>query len=131
MPAAHPFNPLPYLRLAIAAGNTAHAVETIFKALWTTGADAADPAVVAALAGSLDVRPEQMTDESVKAALRDNTAAAIRAGVFGVPSFGVGEHVFWGSGSVEFAAAAIADPGILTTAEMRRASTLPVGVSRA
>ena len=43
-PAAHPFNPLQHLRLAIACGPMPDAVRRIFDAVWTTGADAADPA---------------------------------------------------------------------------------------
>ena len=43
MPAAHPFNSLGFLRLAIAAGNAPTAIQTIFEALWTTGANPADP----------------------------------------------------------------------------------------
>jgi hypothetical protein len=35
-PAVHPFNPLPYLQLAIAAGNRPQAIRRIFEALWTT-----------------------------------------------------------------------------------------------
>src|SRR4249919_4002088 len=49
-PAVHPFNPLPYLRLAIAAGNTPLAIRRIFEALWTTGADPADERAFAELA---------------------------------------------------------------------------------
>jgi 2-hydroxychromene-2-carboxylate isomerase len=130
MPAAHPFNPLPYLRLAIAAGSSAVVVSGIFRALWTTGVDPADPDVVATLAESLGVATEKLGDASVKDALRDNTERAISAGVFGVPSFAVATHVFWGSDSVDFAAACLEDPGILETAEMRRAATLPIGASR-
>ena len=52
-PAAHPFNSLPYLRLAIAAGSTGHAVRRIFEALWTTAADPSDPALLAELAQGL------------------------------------------------------------------------------
>jgi 2-hydroxychromene-2-carboxylate isomerase len=37
MPASHPFNPLAFLRLAVAAGSTRQAIEIIFNALWTTG----------------------------------------------------------------------------------------------
>ena len=56
MPAAHPFNPLPYLRLSIAAGNTRHAVSTIFTRLWSTGADPAGPAVLDGLMQSLQIK---------------------------------------------------------------------------
>jgi hypothetical protein len=86
--------------------------------------------VVATLAESLGVATEKLGVASVKNTLRDNTERAISAGVFGVPSFGVGSHVFWGSDSVDFAAACLEDPDILKTAEMRRAATLPIGASR-
>src|ERR1700730_15510067 len=58
-PAVHPFNPLPHLRLAIAAGNTQRAVIRIFEALWTTGSDPGDETAFAQLAHSLGVDPER------------------------------------------------------------------------
>ena len=48
-PAAHPFNPLHHLRLAIACGSKPDAVRTIFDSIWTTGEDASDPARFALL----------------------------------------------------------------------------------
>jgi 2-hydroxychromene-2-carboxylate isomerase len=129
-PAAHPFNSLPYLRLSIAAGNSAEAIQTIFAALWTTGSDPADSSMIAALAESLGVRRECLSDVAVKKALRENTEQAVQRGVFGVPSFCIDQQVFWGSDSVDFAAAYLMDPGILATHEMMRADTLPVGASR-
>jgi 2-hydroxychromene-2-carboxylate isomerase len=130
LPAAHPFNSLPYLRLAIAAGNSPVAIQTIFKALWTTGCNPADSSMIAALAGSLGVDPERLAEASVKSALREGTAEAVQRGVFGVPSFCIGEHVFWGNDAVDFAAAYLADPDILATEEFNRADTLPIGASR-
>jgi 2-hydroxychromene-2-carboxylate isomerase len=129
-PSAHPFVSLPYLRLSIAAGNSAAAIQMIFKALWTTGSNPADPGVFAALAASLGVSPDRIADADVKHSLRDETAKAVQRGVFGVPSFGIDEHVFWGNDAVDFAAAYLGDPGILATEEIKRADTLPVGVSR-
>ena len=81
MPAAHPFNSLPYLRLCIAAGNTPTAIQTIFEALWTTGADPADPGTLAALVAQLGVPPERLAEAGVKEALRANTAEAVQRGV--------------------------------------------------
>ena len=130
MPAAHPFNSLPFLRLAIAAGNTPEAIHTIFRALWTTGADPADPSMLARLADLLAVPLHRLGEASVKDELRANTELAIQSGVFGVPSFGIGEQVFWGSDAVDFAADYFTQPGILDDAEMRRAETLPVAASR-
>jgi 2-hydroxychromene-2-carboxylate isomerase len=130
MPARHPFNPLPYLRLAIAARNAPAAIRKIFDALWTTGVDPADGQVIAGLARSLDVDPARMTDQGVKEALRLQTDAAVARGVFGVPTFAIGDRVFWGADSLDFAAAYLRDPQILATAEMQRAAMLPTGADR-
>jgi 2-hydroxychromene-2-carboxylate isomerase len=129
-PAVHPFNPLPYLRLAIAAGSTPHAVRSIFEALWTTGADPGDQRTVTALAQSLDVDPSQLGTPTVKEALRLETEAAIARGVFGVPTLLVDGELFWGADATDFADAYLTDPGILATQEMKRAAHLPVGASR-
>jgi 2-hydroxychromene-2-carboxylate isomerase len=130
LPAAHPFNPLPYLRLAIAAGNSPAAIRAIFDALWTTGVDPADPRAIASLAGSLNVPPARLADVDVKTSLREATDVAIRKGVFGVPTLLIESQLFWGNDAVDFAAAYLKDPGILYTEEMKRIDTLPVGVSR-
>jgi len=130
MPAAHPFNSLPFLRLAIAAGNTPEAIHTIFRSLWTTGADPADPMMISRLADLLAVPLRRLAETAVKDELRANTDLAIQSGVFGVPSFAIGEQVFWGSDALDFAAAYLTDPGILDDAEMRRAETLPVAATR-
>jgi 2-hydroxychromene-2-carboxylate isomerase len=90
----------------------------------------ADSSAIAALAESLGVRPERLADVDVKNALRENTLLAVQRGVFGVPSFCIDQHVFWGSESVDFAAAYVLDPGILATPEMLRAERLPIGAAR-
>jgi 2-hydroxychromene-2-carboxylate isomerase len=129
-PAVHPFNPLPYLRLVIAAGNTLPAIRRIFEALWTTGADPGDERAFTALAHALDVDPSRLADQSIKDALRLETAQAVARGVFGVPTLVVDDELFWGADATEFAEAYVADPGILATGEMLRAARLPVGASR-
>jgi 2-hydroxychromene-2-carboxylate isomerase len=130
VPAAHPFNPLPYLRLAIAAGNSAHAVRTVFEALWTTGADPGDSDAVASVAASLGVPLERIADAQVKSSLREATELAALKGVFGVPTLAIDDQLFWGNDSVDFAAACLQDPSILETEEMRRIDSLPVGAAR-
>jgi 2-hydroxychromene-2-carboxylate isomerase len=129
MPAAHPFNPLGFLRLAIAAGNTPTAIEIIFRALWTTGLNPSHPPMLERLAGELGVPQERLYDARVKDELRDNTGRAAQSGVFGVPSLSVGGEVFWGSDAVDFAAAYLKNPGVLDE-EMRHADALPIGAAR-
>ena len=130
MPAAHPFNPLPYLRLCIAAGNSFDAASKIFDAIWTTGVDAADERAFAQLAKSLGIDPERLAAREVKDALRTQTDQAIALGVFGVPTLSIDQELFWGADAMDFVDAWLADPGIVKTPEMQRAATLPVGVSR-
>src|ERR1700722_13810178 len=90
MPAAHPFNPLGFLRLAVAAGSTPAAIEIIFRTLWTTGLNPGDALIIEGLAGQLGVPMERLSDARVKDELRENTESAAQSGVFGVPSLSVG-----------------------------------------
>ena len=129
-PAVHPFNPLPYLRLSIAAGNTPHAIRRIFEAVWTTGADPVDEQAFAELAHALGVDPACLGDQAIKDALRIETEQAVARGVFGVPTLIVDDELFWGADAMGFVEAYLADPGIIATGEMKRAIDLPVGASR-
>ncbi len=129
-PAAHPFNSLPYLRLALAAGCSGQAVRRIFAALWTTGADPSDPRLLADLTRSLGLDPAELSRQEVKDALRIGTEHAIAHGVFGVPTLELAGELFWGADATDFVQAYLADPGILSTAEMQRLATLPVGAAR-
>ena len=79
LPQAHPFNPLGYLRLAIAANCEPAAIRRIFERLWTTGVDASDARVLEELATSLGVAREQLAEPRVKEILRANTDTAIAA----------------------------------------------------
>jgi 2-hydroxychromene-2-carboxylate isomerase len=129
-PAVHPFNPLPYLRLSIAAGNTPAAVRRIFDALWTTGADPSDERTFTELARALDVDPSRLGEPAIKDALRQETEQAIARGVFGVPTLIVDDELFWGADAMDFVDAYLAEPGIVATAEMKRAANLPAGATR-
>lgn len=131
-PPAHPFNPLPLLRLAVALGSGPEPVGALFAALWRDGLDpvAGWPAICAAL--DLDeVEAARLTaDVAVKETLRANTDAAVAAGVFGVPTLVVGDQLFWGDDATAMASAWIADPDGFDDAEMRRLATLPAAVHR-
>ncbi|MFM7800904.1 MAG: 2-hydroxychromene-2-carboxylate isomerase [Limnohabitans sp.] len=99
LPAAHPFNPLPLLRLAIACDPNGypnrHVCEAVFKHVWCGGLDPTDPDRLAELAQRLLPVRSPGADE-VKDRLRRNTEQAIANGVFGVPSIQVGGEMFWG-----------------------------------
>jgi 2-hydroxychromene-2-carboxylate isomerase len=127
-PALHPFNPLPHLRLALAAGCSPDAVKRIFDFVWTTGEDASDPARFEQLCRSLGTDPSKRPE--VKDLLRRNTDEAMARGVFGVPSFVINNEVFWGADSIEFARAFLADRRVLDNSEMRRVDNLPAAATR-
>jgi 2-hydroxychromene-2-carboxylate isomerase len=129
-PAAHPFNPLHHLRLAIACGSKSDAVRKIFDSIWTSGADASDPARFASLAKDLGVSKEELESAKVKNTLRSNTEAAIQRGVFGVPTFDIDGELFWGADSLEFLLAFLANPAAVHNPEMHRLDALPVGAAR-
>lgn len=105
VPATHPFNPLPLLRLLWACAEpgqtpSRYAVETVFRHVWQGGADATDPARLQQLTQAL-APSQDPASEAVKTALRDATDAAVARGVFGVPTFGVGDRLFWGLDSLD------------------------------
>ena len=129
-PAAHPFNPLHHLRLAIACGSKPEMVRAIFDSIWTSGADAADAGRFAALAKELGVTRETLESTDIKNTLRKNTEQAAQRGVFGVPSFEIDGEVFWGADSLAFVNAYLADASVLRNDEVRRLDGLPVAAAR-
>jgi 2-hydroxychromene-2-carboxylate isomerase len=103
LPANHPFNPLALLRLVlatVAAGNPGRAAcAAIFEHVWHGGEDAADPQRIAELTRRLAPLRDPAGGE-VKVELGSNTDAAIRQGIFGVPSLVVDGRQFWGFDSL-------------------------------
>ena len=107
VPATHPFNPLPLLRLAQAAGPNRRVVETVMRHVWRGGgADAGDPLRLQTLQQALAPVRDPAAD-AVKAELRAATDAAIARGVFGVPTFDLGGRLFWGLDALPMLRAAL------------------------
>jgi 2-hydroxychromene-2-carboxylate isomerase len=132
MPPNHPFNPIMALRLIIAAGSTRPAIERVLDAVFLHGRDVADIAVIAELAGALDVAEPATALQApgVKQKLRDNTDWAIRKGVFGVPTIMVDDEIFWGHDAFEMAIDYMRDTTQFGDAQMRAIDSLPIGVMR-
>ena len=132
MPPAHPFNPLSAMRLVIAAGSDRRAVQTAFHFIFGQGRDVSDPVVLADLARALGLPDldSALNDPAVKQTLRRNTQWAIERGVFGVPTFVVGNELFWGHDAFDMVVDYLRDPAGFEDEEMRRIDTLPVGVTR-
>jgi len=75
-------------------------LEAVLKAMWEDGQKMDDPEVAAAVltAAGLDARAilEATQDPEVKAELAANTEAATARGTFGIPTFFVGDEIFFG-----------------------------------
>lgn len=99
LPAAHPFNPLALLRLALACPAQGqpnrYVCETIFHHVWQGGNDAVDATRLQALQRQL-APVRDPASAAVKAELTAHTGHAIGQGVFGVPTFTVDDKLFWG-----------------------------------
>jgi 2-hydroxychromene-2-carboxylate isomerase len=96
-----PINSLLLMRGMIAAADVEAAyVEAVLAAMWEDGQPMADPDVVADVlrrAGlDADAILAAAQTDAVKQALADNTRAAVARGVFGIPTFFVGEEMFFG-----------------------------------
>ncbi len=105
-PAVHPFNPLPLLRLALACGPNRRVVEALMRHVWRGGADAVDPARLAALTQAL-APARDPASAAVKSELRAATDAAIARGIFGVPTFELDGRLFWGVDALPMLRAAL------------------------
>jgi 2-hydroxychromene-2-carboxylate isomerase len=98
-----PVNTLLIMRGAVAARSLdvfEAYVEAMFAAMWERGLKMNDADVVAATLAEAGLPAEDLLaltrDPAVKERLMANTAAAVEAGVFGIPSFFVGEALWFG-----------------------------------
>lgn len=144
LPAAHPFNPLPLLRLGLATatdeapGETSRYVtELLFQHVWHGGADAADPARLADLQSRLQEHMAQRGrpwvephSDTVKQRLRANTDEALALGLFGVPSLVADGRVFWGLDALPMLKAWLARDAWFDGGAWEAASRTAVGVAR-
>ena len=129
-PPAHPFNPLPALRLCLAAPDRMQAIDAIFAHIWEHGRLADSIEALADVAASLGIDdPAAIARDEVKRELLANGEEAMALGVFGVPTLRVRDELFWGNDATELALAFARDPGTLD-AEMRRVDAIPEAVQR-
>lgn len=108
-PATHPFPPLLALRATWAApagGPRELLISALFRAAWGESQDMGDPKVIARAAARVGLDGDALVasagSDAVKARLRDATDAAVREGVWGVPTYLVDGEVFWGYDDLEY-----------------------------
>lgn len=134
LPAAHPFNPLPLLRLAWAcapAGMTPnrHVCETLLRHVWRGGAAADDAQRLAALHAAL-APPLDPNGDAARQRLRDAGDDALRRGVFGVPTIEADGRLFWGFDALPMLAQALRGDAWFKGPAWSAAAGVPVGAVR-
>jgi 2-hydroxychromene-2-carboxylate isomerase len=105
LPAVHPFNPLPFLRLSISRDNDPATIDRLFRHIWVESGDNpgfADLGTIETIPGFENAAAETAV-QRVKDQLRLNTEEAISRGVFGVPTLEVDGQLFWGLDMTEMA----------------------------
>ena len=130
LPAQHPFNPLPLLRLCIAGDCKPAVIDRLFRYVWQDGHVPTDTHAWAALMQELEIDPAALESPAVKDTLRKNGEAAIAEGVFGVPSAVVEGRLFWGVDATDMLLAYLQGDSFVTDTEMQRALDLPSGAQR-
>ena len=129
LPAHHPFNPLPLLRLSIALGNEIDVVQRLFRFVWAEGHLPTDTMAFDALLAELNTTIETLTDPNVKQVLLDNGKLAQRKQIFGVPTIEKNNELFWGYDATDMALA-YGEHSNWPTDAMASAKVLPQGLSR-
>ncbi|MBC5786330.1 2-hydroxychromene-2-carboxylate isomerase [Ramlibacter sp. USB13] len=81
-------------------------VDAVYRAIWVDGRNMNDPGTVAAALQAADFDPEKLlalaSDPAVKDDLKAATQEAVQRGVFGAPTFFVGQEMFWGQDRLDF-----------------------------
>jgi 2-hydroxychromene-2-carboxylate isomerase len=102
-PSRFPQNGLLAARVFLAGAEAGWCIpfaRAVFAANFARDRDIADPATLSEILRGLAVDPDAILDRAqspeVKLRLREETAEAERRGIFGAPSFTIGDEMFWG-----------------------------------
>ncbi len=135
-PATHPFNPLTALRAITAApaADRGRALAAIVDAGWGRGIDMADADALAhALTDAGLDGPALLAatrDPQVKQQLITATADATTTGVFGVPTYAVGDELVFGQDRLPDALALLADTDVVDPHQLTTMLARPAGATR-
>jgi 2-hydroxychromene-2-carboxylate isomerase len=98
-----PVNTLKLMRIAVVAEEEGYLdgySDVAFAGMWQNGLKMDDDAVIAGVLrdAGLDDRHilQRIGEDAVKQTLKDYTEAAVKRGIFGVPTFFVGDEMFFG-----------------------------------
>jgi 2-hydroxychromene-2-carboxylate isomerase len=115
MNAAFPLNTLPLLR----AVSTLHGTpefqvfcDAIFDKTWKEGANVGDPEIALAALNAAGLNGQALfaaaSSDAAKEAVKSQTAEAVARGVFGAPTFFVGDEMYFGQDRLDWVEEAVA-----------------------
>jgi 2-hydroxychromene-2-carboxylate isomerase len=88
------------------AGRLVPYADAIFRAIWVEPQNMNDPQVVGGVLAKAGFEPKAMLAEiekqEIKDTLRANTDEAVSRGVFGAPTFFIGDKMFFGQDRLDF-----------------------------
>jgi 2-hydroxychromene-2-carboxylate isomerase/catechol 2,3-dioxygenase-like lactoylglutathione lyase family enzyme len=126
-PRFHPWNPLLALRvssLPLPNEERRALIDALFQGTWARSLHLSEPEVVAGIADEAGLPGAALVAEAqgepAKQRLREQTDAAIAAGVFGVPTMGVAGELFWGYDDLPFLARYLAGEDPLDPKQVAR-----------
>jgi len=118
-----PVNTLKLMRGAVAAeadGTFARYTDTVFRGMWAEGLNMGEDAVFAEVLSraGLDAKHvfARIGEDSVKEKLKTYTQAAVARGVYGAPTFFVGDEMFFGQDRLEWVEEALNGRSYLSAA---------------
>jgi 2-hydroxychromene-2-carboxylate isomerase len=86
-------------------------MDTIYQAIWVDALNMNDPAIVGTVLAQAGFDPAALmamaNEQATKDQLKTVTMRAVERGVFGAPTFFIGEQMFWGQDRIEFVKAAL------------------------
>ena len=86
-------------------------LDAVFRAIWVEGLDMNDPAVVGQVLTKAGLDPAAIdamaNEQATKDQLKAVTLRAIERGVFGAPTFFIGDQMYWGQDRIEQVKAAL------------------------
>jgi phosphomannomutase/phosphoglucomutase len=115
-PSRFPMNTMQALRLCVQAGQRSEQAHQalalrLLRAYWVEDQDLLDRRVLERLVASVGLPAAELLDgcaqPAVRDALRAHTEDAIARGIFGAPSFLIGDELFWGNDRLDFVEAAL------------------------
>ena len=82
-------------------------IDKIFEALWVSGLNLNDQAIIDKILKNLGINPKtfslRLSNQNIKDELKKRTQIAFDKGIFGAPTFYVNNKVFWGQDRLEYA----------------------------